>query len=65
MVPSNRTRGNGDAICSDSSCCLNISKQAVKLRVTEHWYRLTREVVESLFLGIFKTCLDMVLGNWL
>jgi len=35
------------------------------LRVTEHWNRLPREVVESLPLEIFKTHLDKVLCNLL
>lgn len=38
-------------------CWLNI--------VVEHWNRLPQEVVESLSLEIFKTHLDMVLGNLL
>jgi len=35
--------------------------------VTEHWYRLPREVVESLILILadIKKYLGMVLGNWL
>jgi len=35
------------------------------LRVTEHWNRLPREVVESPFPEIFKTCLDAVLCSLL
>jgi len=35
------------------------------LRVTEHWNRLPREVVESPSLDIFKTHLDKVLCNLL
>ncbi len=35
------------------------------MRVTEYWHRLPREVVESPSLEIFKSHLDMVLGNQL
>lgn len=35
------------------------------LRVTKHWSRLLREVVESLSFEIFKRQLDMVLDNGL
>lgn len=33
------------------------------MRVVKLWKNLPREVVEYLFLKIFKTLLDMVLGN--
>jgi len=33
------------------------------VRVTEHWHRLPRETVESPPLEIFKSHLDMALGN--
>jgi len=35
------------------------------MRVTEWWHRLPGEFVESPSLEIFKSCLDVVLGNWL
>lgn len=35
------------------------------VRVTEHRQMLPREVVEYASLEIFKSSLNMVLGNWL
>jgi len=41
---------------------LNTRKNLVTLRVTEHWHRLPRGVVDSPSLEIFKTHLGKVLG---
>lgn len=38
--------------------CLNIMKHFI-VRVMEHWNRLSRQPVESLFFKIFKSCMDM------
>ncbi|KGL80090.1 hypothetical protein N309_13934, partial [Tinamus guttatus] len=39
----------------------NLRKNFLTVRVTEHWNKLPREVVESPSLEIFKTRLDAVL----
>jgi len=44
---------------------LNMRKNFFTLRVTEHWNRLPREVVDSPSLENFKTCLDKVLCSLL
>ncbi|KFV84810.1 hypothetical protein N308_11140, partial [Struthio camelus australis] len=44
---------------------LNMRKNFFTVRVTEHWNRLPREVVESPLLEIFKTRPDVILGNML
>jgi len=63
VVPSNRTRGNGRKL-KQSKFRLNMRK-IFPLRVTEHWNRLPREVVESPSLEIFKTRLDKALSSLL
>jgi len=53
------TRGNGHKL-KHRKFQLNTTKNFLNLRVTEHWNRLPRAVVESPSLEIFKTCLDKV-----
>jgi len=60
-VPSDRTRGNGHKL----KFHLNMRKNFFPLRVTEHWNRLPRELVESPSLEIFKTRLDKILYSLL
>jgi len=64
MVPSDWIRGNGHKLKHKKSY-LNTRKHFFILRVTEHWNRLPRVVVESPSLEICETCLDEVLCSLL
>ena len=62
MVCSDTTRGDGHKL-KHRWFPLNMRKHFFTVRVTEHWHRLPRETVECPSLEIFRSCLDMVLGN--
>ena len=64
VVPSDRTRGNGHKQ-KQWKFRLNMRKNFFPLRLMEHWNRLSRDVVESPSLEIFKTRLDKVLCSLL
>jgi len=64
VAPSDRTRGNGHKL-KHKNFQLNMRKNFLTLRVTEHWNRLPRRYVESPSLEIFKTHMDAVLCSLL
>ena len=63
VVCSNRTRSNGLKL-KHGKYHRNMQKNFT-VKVTEHWNRLPREVVESPSVEIFKTHLDIYLCDLL
>ena len=64
VMPSDRTRDNGHKL-KHRKFSLNMRKNFFPQRVMEHWNSLSREVVESPSLEIFKTRLNKVLCSLL
>jgi len=58
VVCSDRARSNALKLEHRKSHA-NMRKNFFTVRVTEHWRRLPREVVESPSMKIFKMCLDV------
>ena len=64
VVCSNMTRGNGQKL-EHRKFCTNARKNFCTVRMTEHWSRLPKDVVESPSLEILKIHLDAVLCDLL
>ena len=64
VVCSNRTRSNA-LKPEHRKLCTNMRRNLLAVRVTEHCNKLSREVVESPSMKIFKTQLDAYLCNLL
>lgn len=64
VVASARTRDNGHKV-EYRRFHLNTRKHFCAMQVMEHWHSLPRYIVQSPSLDIFKSCLNVVLGNLL
>jgi len=65
VVPSDRTRGSGHKLKHRRFPLIIRKDFFFTVRMTEHWHRLLKEVVESPFLEIFKSHPDIILANQL
>lgn len=64
VLLSDRRRDSGPKV-KHRRLHLNVRNHFFTVRVMEHWHRLPRDVVESLYLEVFKSSLKVVLGNGL
>ena len=62
VVCGDRTEGNSHKL-EHRKFCTSMQRNIFTVRVTEHWNRLPREVVDSPPLEIFKTHLNPYLCN--